>query len=150
MASYSALMCRLLPWCVFSPAQGGCGWYFYCCGHRPGLFSGSAICLPSGHWRLFPAHTVQGHNASTAQKQRCVGPRVCTCPGIPAPWRGPWDQTVCQNAAQVRGWGGCPRGLSTELPVQCPGASSPAAPSVCPEWQCRSPTGPLTRAFHPY
>lgn len=115
MASYSVLItCCPLPWCVSSPAQCGCGWYFYCGGHRPRLFLGSAICLPSGHWRLFPAHTIQGHIPCPAQRP-LVWAYVCalaqaSLPPFPSPHplRGLWHQTVCQNAPQERGWCGCP------------------------------------------
>lgn len=35
-----------------------------------------------GHWRLFIADTVQRHIPHCAERQRCVGLRVRTCPGI--------------------------------------------------------------------
>lgn len=50
-----------------------------------GFSQASAICLASGHWRLFTAHTIQRHLPFSAQRQHCVGPRVCTCPGTQLP-----------------------------------------------------------------
>lgn len=109
-----------------------------------------SVCPPSGHWRFFPAHTIQGHIPCTAQRP-LVWAYMCALAQASTPLapRGLWHQRVCQNAPRERGWCGCPCCLSTNLPVQCSGAWSLAAPSVCPEWQCPSCTGPLSLTFCP-
>lgn len=95
-----------------------------------GFSQAGAIYLPSGHWRLFIAYTFQRHIPCITQRQRCMGPRVCICPGIPAPRCGPWDQ----KASQERGWCACPCCLFTNVPMQCPGAWSLAPLLVYTEW----------------
>lgn len=95
-----------------------------------GFSQAGAIYLPSGHWRLFIAYTFQRHIPGTTQRQCCMGPCACICPGIPAPRRGPWDQ----KASRERGWCACPCCLSTNVTVQCPGAWSLATLLVCTEW----------------
>lgn len=77
MVSYSALiMCRLLRWCVSSPAH--CGWdgIFIAVGTELDFSQASAICLPSGHWRPFIADTVRRHIPCTAER-RCCWAHVC-------------------------------------------------------------------------
>lgn len=142
VASYSVLLtCHPSP-AVSSPAQCGCGWYFYCCGHRARLFPGSAICPPSGHWRPLPAHTIQGHipallKGSVVRAHVCALARLCQPPARP-----PASDSLSECLSGKRlVW--LPCYLSTGLPVQCPGAWSLAAPSLRPEWQCHAFAGPL-------
>lgn len=94
-AASTLILCRLLPCCVSSPAQCGCRWYFYCCGHTELDFSqASAICLPGGHWRLFRAHAIQRPHSTHCSKAALCG---STCVHLPKPLG-----SVCQNASRER------------------------------------------------
>lgn len=135
MASYSVLiMCCLLPWCVSSPAQCGCRWRFYCCGHRARLFPGSAICPPRGTFHaLLKGSAVWAHVCGLAQVSQPPG----EAPGIRQSVTTPLGKEVNVVAP-------------VPCPVRCPGARSRAAQSVGPERQCPPFTGLLTHTFLPH
>lgn len=112
-----------------------------------GFSQASAVCLASGHWRLFTAHSIQGSKAALC------GPTCVYLPRHPAPRQGPGGPTVSQNASRDRGCCGCPC-LSTYIPVQCLDAWGLAAPSECvgrlqDYKQCHSLTGPLPQTYTP-
>ena len=131
----------LTPLVVSTPAQCVCGWYFYCCDAELDSSQASAICLPSGHWRPFIAHTIQRHIPHMhGSKVALCGPTCVCLPRQPGPQVRPlgWDSLSDCVSGKTR----------VVVPVLCSqmslcGALVLEAGSPLCDSQCPSLTGPL-------